>query len=41
MTNNAIAVMGYPNKPNKYRFNSNRTSSTGANSNNSKDKQKS
>ncbi len=32
MTTKAIAVMGYPNKPNKDRFNSNRTLSSNSNS---------
>ena len=33
----AVAVMGYPSKPNKYRFNSNRNLST-ANSKKNKEK---
>ena len=40
MTNSAIMVMGYPTKANKYRFNSNRTSSTDSNSKNTQGKQK-
>ena len=36
MKNKAVAVMGYPNKPNKDRFNSNRTFSTNSNSRNTK-----
>jgi hypothetical protein len=31
MNNNYIVVMGYPNKPNKDRFNSNRNLSNGVN----------
>jgi hypothetical protein len=39
MNDKIIAVMGYPDKPNKYRFNSNRTSSTKSNSKNKREKQ--
>ena len=40
MKSNALVVMGYPNKPNKNRFNSNRTLSNSFNSKNAKVKQK-
>ena len=40
MTNNAVLVMGYPTKANKYRFNSNRTSSTSSSNRNTQGKQK-
>ena len=40
MKSNAVAVMGYPKKPNKYRFNSNRNSSAGSNNKIQKDKQR-
>ena len=31
MKDNTVAVMGYPNKPNKYRFNSNRKTKSNSN----------
>ena len=40
MKSNAVAVMGYPDKTNKYRLNSNRKYSTGTNSKNTREKQK-
>ena len=40
MKSNAVLVMGYPTKPNKYRFNSNRDLSTGSNSKKSQEKQR-
>ncbi len=40
MKSNAVAVMGYPAKPNKYRFNSNRNLSTGSDFNSKKGKQR-
>lgn len=40
MKDNTVAVMGYPNQPNKYRFNSNRNSSNSFNSQNTRVKQK-
>lgn len=39
MNDKIIAVMGYPDKPNKYRFNSNRRSSIESNSKNKTEKQ--
>lgn len=39
MTDKTIAVMGYPDKPNKYRFNSNRTLSTSSNSKKEREEQ--
>ena len=40
MKSNAVFVMGYPTKPNKYRFNSNRNLSAGSNSRKNQEKQK-
>ena len=40
MKGNAVAVMGYPSKPNKYRFNSNRNFFAGTNSKKNREKQK-
>ena len=40
MKSNAVFVMGYPAKPNKYRFNSNRDLYTGSNSKKNQEKQK-
>jgi len=40
MKSKVVAVMGYPDKGNQQRLNTNRTSSTGSKSNNKKEKRR-